>query len=103
MSFEKNARINEQDVKELAQTLCIDLSPEELPGLAHDLRRLFSALEGAAHLDTEPHIWRAATSVEDLREDEQGECLSPSEALCEASKRNGDFFAVGLTVENREA
>jgi aspartyl/glutamyl-tRNA(Asn/Gln) amidotransferase C subunit len=103
MSFEKNAQITEQDIVELAETLCIELSPEELPGLAHDLCRLFSALEGAEHLETEPHIWRAATAVDDLREDAPGDCLSQEDALAMASRRNGNFFAVGLTIENKEA
>ncbi len=101
MSFEKNARIDEQAVMELARSLCIDLSPEELPGLAHDLRRLFTALEGAEHAETEPHIWRAATSLDTLREDTPGVCLSADEALAMAKSRYGNFFAVGLTVEDK--
>ena len=101
MNFEQNTHIDECAVKQLAQSLCMDLSPEELPILAHDLRRLFAALEEADHAETEPHIWRAATGPDSLREDSPKPCLSLKEVLAMAKRRRGDFFAVGLTVEDK--
>ena len=88
-------------VKHLASLARIDLSEEEIQGLAKDLGDIFDLFESLRDLDIErvnptAHI---ADVFNVTREDQIGDCLSTENVLSNAPRRDGDFFRVNAVLE----
>ena len=98
-----------EDVQHVAELASLELTPEELPGLAKDLNAVLGYIAQLNELDTrEVPAMAQVSEVLGLAAPEHGEALRPDEVLRstdraevmrEAPETDGRFFKVPKVIE----
>jgi aspartyl-tRNA(Asn)/glutamyl-tRNA(Gln) amidotransferase subunit C len=101
MSDKEISIITEENVKYVANLARMELSPERLPVLAHQLKDILDFIDKLKEVDiagVKPtsHILPIQNV---LRSDEVKSSLSSQDALANSPDKQGDFFGVPKVIE----
>ena len=100
-------KITDQDVAYVASLANLDLTAAERLRMQKDLNAILEYVDQLSEVDTGnvapmaqiSQIGTPAKSVDPLRADEPGECLSHEAAMANAPQSDGTFFRVPKVIE----
>lgn len=96
--------LTDKQVRDVADLANLELSPDELRRISHDLGQILTYMDELNELNTanvEPmaQVLYDADETATLREDIPYVCLSNDEALANAPQKSGGYFKVPKVIE----